>query len=395
MGSKIDNMSKNIEEILFLTIDFPPAGGGMSQHCFDVASALKKAGEPVVILAPGVGSIKYNDKTEFEVIRLKGVESGKVFNSYYKSLIIFFVYGLFYCLTHRVKAIFVNTWAMVGPLALALHKIFGIPYFVFAHGLDVYSSLKDDKVKKLMGVVFRNASTVIVISHFTKNLIEKAVKNVEIKILHPVIDLERFSLIPAEHKSALEGKKVILTVARLVESKNHQAVIRALPKVIERFPDLVYYVVGQGPTEKKLRSLADDLGLKDKVVFTGNVDQKQLSVYYNSCDIFILTSIEIPDSGEVEGFGIVFLEAGVYAKAVIGGRSGGIPDSVLDQETGLLVSPLDIEDISNVIIRLLSDDTLRKKLGDNARKRVENELNIDRLSQKLADIIKDGLDKKT
>ena len=124
------------------------------------------------------------------------------------------------------------------------------------------------------------------------------------------------------------------------------------------------------------------------MVFLSGVKDGELAAYYRSCDIFVLVSKEISDQGLVEGFGIVFLEAGLCSKPVIGGRSGGIPDAVADGVTGILVDPADKHAIASAIIRLLTDRELAKEMGENGRRRIENEFNIDAFGKKLENMFK-------
>ena len=102
----------------------------------------------------------------------------------------------------------------------------------------------------------------------------------------------------------------------------------------------------------------------------------------------MLASREIPGQGGVEGFGIVFLEAGLYAKPVIGGKSGGIPDAILDGVTGILVDPTDENAIASAIVRFLTDRDLARKMGENGKRRVENEFNIEVLGKELENAFK-------
>lgn len=377
---------KKMKRILFLTIDFAPVGGGMARHSSDVATALMKAGEAILVLTMGIeGDKDYDGKTNIPILRLRGIRQKRLFKSYFWSVMVFFAYTFYYCLTHEVKAIFVNTWSIVGIAAFMVKKILRVPYFIFSHGLDVYAPQNNKKVARLMRIVLRNASLVIAGSHFTKQLIETMV-DTKIRVLHPVVDIARFIRKDDSHKM-FEGKKVLLTVGRLVESKGHEAVIRSLKKVVEKFPDILYCIVGSGPTEESLKILINELGLTNTVIFAGQVDDEKLPSYYQSCNVFIMTSREIKERGEVEGFGIVFLEAGACGKPVIGSKSGGIPDAVIDGVTGILVDPLDIEGIADAIITILSNENLAARLGENGRKRVEKELNINRLGERLKEII--------
>lgn len=371
--------------MLFLTIDFPPMGGGMARHSYDVVTAIKKIGEQPLVVAPRMEGDSYFDKKiDIQIIRLKGIKIEKLFERYLWSATVFFGYAFYYCITHRVNAIFVNTWSIVGVAAFLIKKILGVPYVIFAHGLDVYAPQNNKKVARLMRLVLRNASLVIANSHFTKQLIKKMV-DTKIRVFHPVVDIERFAR-KEDCCKLFEGKKVLLTVGRLVESKGHDAVIRSLTKVIVRFPEILYCIVGEGPEGENLKTLVSNLGLSDTVFFAGEVEDEELPTYYRSCDVFILTSREIKERGEVEGFGIVFLEAAACGKPVIGGKSGGIPDAVIDDVTGILVDPMDVEGIADAIIRLLSDENLAARLGENGQKRVKDELNTNRFTERLREV---------
>lgn len=378
-----------MSKTLFFTIDFPPLGGGMSRHSLDVVLGLSYTKEPVIILAPQVGGDKrLDDDVGLAVVRLRGIKSGEIFNNYLRSVIIFFLYGFSYCLTRRVKAILANTWSIAGVAAFLIKKTLGIPYFVFAYGLDIYSVQANTKAAQLMRIVLRNASTVIAISNFTAHLVKSVIgEQGRIVVLNPIVDIKRFIAQACFSDKKVEGKKVILTVARLVESKNHETLIRAFAKVVKSIPEAVYRIIGEGPMESQLKELVNTLGLVDKVIFVGNVPDSELAGYYYSCAVFVMVSQEIKERGEVEGFGIVFLEAAACAKPVIGSKSGGIPDAVIDGVTGILVNPLNEDEIARAIVCVLQDEQLAKSLGENGRKRVESELTLENFGEKLKRII--------
>ena len=132
----------------------------------------------------------------------------------------------------------------------------------------------------------------------------------------------------------LQNKKILLSVGRLIERKGIDTVIQALPALLKRWPNLVYLIVGQGPAEKKLRQLVHNKNLAGRVYLIKNVTTQNLPAWYQLCDIFVLPARQIgPD---VEGFGLVYLEANLFGKPVIGGRSGGVAEGVIDHQTGLL-----------------------------------------------------------
>jgi phosphatidylinositol alpha-1,6-mannosyltransferase len=169
----------------------------------------------------------------------------------------------------------------------------------------------------------------------------------------------------------LDGARVLLTVGRLVERKGHDVVIRALRRVSEAIGPVRYLIAGSGSEERRLRALAADLGCADEVIFIGHVSDEDLPPLYAACDVFVMPSRALQERDGIEGFGIVFLEAGASGKPVIGGRSGGITDAVLDGTTGVLVNPQDVEEIAEALIRLLRDREDAARMGEEGRRRAE------------------------
>jgi phosphatidylinositol alpha-1,6-mannosyltransferase len=166
----------------------------------------------------------------------------------------------------------------------------------------------------------------------------------------------------------LVGRRVLLTVGRLIERKGHDTVIRAMVEIRRAFPDVVYVVAGSGPDEARLRSLATSLDLpSDAVRFVGEVRQDELAVYYSLADVFVMPNRIV--GSDVEGFGLVFLEAALSGRPAIGGRSGGAIDAIVDGVTGLLVDPNSGVAFTEAAHRLLSDSALAGRMGAAAKER--------------------------
>lgn len=166
--------------------------------------------------------------------------------------------------------------------------------------------------------------------------------------------------------STPEGPPTILTVARLLDCERYKgvdAVIRALPEVRRRVPDVVYEVVGDGDDRPRLEALAREIGVADRVRFRGRVWPDQLAAAYRKCTVFAMPSSK-------EGFGIVFLEAALFGKPSVGGNHGGTPEVVEEGVTGLLAEPGDGPGISAQIVRLLTDEAERVRMGTAARIRL-------------------------
>ncbi len=184
-----------------------------------------------------------------------------------------------------------------------------------------------------------------------------------------------------KQKLGLGKNKILLTITRLVRRKGIDRVIKALSNVVEKHPDLVYMIVGDGPEKEYLNGLVSQNKLEKYVYFRGKVPYSELNDYYNLCDVFVMPSRTIePD---VEGFGIVFLEAGACSKPVIGTFSGGIPDAIAHGKTGLLVEETDINQLSEAILRLFDDEELAARLGKEGRKRILEKSNWDVIAEKM------------
>ncbi len=369
---------------LFLTVDFPPMAGGMSRYAYDTALTLKSIAAEPVIIAPAIKTrASFHNISNLHIVRPIGMLPSKIFNCYILSTSIFFIYGIRYCLTGKIGVILANSWTLVGLAAFMLGKIFRVPYIVFAHGLDVGKPKANKKVDVLIRLVLENASMVLTNSNYTKSLVEKKVPRARIAVLHPPLGPAVCQGTTDLNNPTRHAGHVVITVARLVERKGQDTVLRALPAVIKRFPDLVYRIVGEGPYEANLRALARELGIENHVIFDGNVSDEKLRALYAESDIFIMTSREIQASGDVEGFGIVYLEAGAFGKPVIGSRSGGIPDAVIDGVTGILVEPEDEDGVTAAIIKLFSDGVFAGRLGYEGRRRAFEDSNMDVFAVKL------------
>ena len=365
--------------IVLATNDFPPKIGGIQTYCYQLAKNLTLLGEEVIVLAPGAeGDLGFDKKQDFKIIR--GRKKISLYFTFFSTL-----------RRERIEKILVAHRANYAHLASGANTLFKIPYDIIAYGGEILLSGRRKPIKKN----FKRAQKVITISNFTKErLIEIGIPEKKIVVIHPGVDPTKFNpeLSPSEIRKRfnLENKRVILTVSRLVKRKGHHNVLKALPQVLEKVPNLVYLIVGKGEEEKTLRKTARDLKLEERVVFAGGIVE-ELPPYYAACDLFIMPSYEIKEKGDVEGFGIVFLEANACGKPVIGGRSGGVPDAVIDGETGLLVDPLSINQIAQALIKLLTNPEYSQKLGKKGRERVEKELNWQKVAEKIRGVIREYL----
>ena len=265
-----------------------------------------------------------------------------------------------------------------GYVGLWLQRWLKLPFVVYAHGNEILSAIESDWEKPRLAL--RSAACVLANSRFTAGLLRGAgVRPEAIKIIPLGCDVEKFrprDPDPDLRKKLLgprAGGRVILTVGNLVERKGHDMVIRALPEICRTASEVTYLIVGDGTYRKRLEEIALEAGVRDRVVFAGKVPDEELAKCYSLCDVFAMPSRARLDARDIEGFGLVFLEANACGKAVVAGRSGGIEDAVVDGRTGLLVDPSDPRDIARAVLRLLSDDRLRGALGTQGHDRVQRE----------------------
>jgi phosphatidylinositol alpha-1,6-mannosyltransferase len=186
----------------------------------------------------------------------------------------------------------------------------------------------------------------------------------------------------------LHGKGVALTVARLMPRKGVDRTLEAVAALAPEFPDLVYVVAGDGPQRAELERRAAAPDLAGRVRFTGEVEDADVPALHRLADVFLLPSRR--EAGdEVEGFGMALVEAGASGLPVIGGRSGGIPEAVVEGETGLLVDGGDPRAIAGALRRLLEDAELARRLGAGGRREVERRLNWERAAAEAWGIVQE------
>ena len=260
-----------------------------------------------------------------------------------------------------------------------LRKLFGIPLIVFCHGDEISQTDRRRYQPKVRNFIYRHADAIVAANQFACDGLKRiGIPEGRIHKLTPGVDLQSFFARPVNseliERYRLLNKKVLLTVARLVPRKNVRIVIEALPNVLKEIPNLKYLVAGEGPEEGSLRQLVHDLHLDDVVEFVGNIPNQKISDFYNLCDVFVMVN-RLEKGGDVESFGMVFTEANAMGKPVIGGRSGGSAEAIVEGQSGFLVNPEDPKEVAERLLLLLKDEALAKKIGAFGKERVTNQFN--------------------
>jgi phosphatidylinositol alpha-1,6-mannosyltransferase len=278
----------------------------------------------------------------------------------------------------------------------------GIPYLVYVNGGDLLrerrkaarSAVKRMSARSILG----NASGIVATSRWVAQLASEVMNEVGVEKPPPVAALDlgtdpvHFN--PSRDTGALRRRwgvgdaPLILTVARLVPHKGQDMGIRALATLSRDFPNLRYIMVGEGHDELRLRSIARELGVTDKVGFVGPMRDDELPEAYATSTIYLGAS-RVDEEINVEGFGISFLEAGASGIPSVAGDSGGVRSAVRDGETGIVVPPTDADAITEAIRSLLLNPERRRQMGLAARHAVETHYNWDRVARDTRDFTSD------
>jgi phosphatidylinositol alpha-1,6-mannosyltransferase len=297
-------------------------------------------------------------------------------------------------LRHGIRVVHAGKNLPEGLVACWLRRCLGVPYVVYAHGEDIAVCNENPRLARQQEGVFRNAAAVIANSRYTSELVRaQGVAPERIVSISPGVEPARFTPGPASpdlrRRLGLDGKTVLLTVGRLQRRKGHDKVIEALPVILKSVPDLVYLIAGDGEELAALRQLADDRGVSHVVRFLGRVEDADLPALYRLCDVFVMANRTMP-GGDLEGFGIVFLEASACGKPVIGGRSGGTADSVREGVTGLLVDGASTEEIADAVVTLAGDAARRERMGREGRRLVVTEYDWDIITHRTQRVLAPG-----
>jgi len=262
--------------------------------------------------------------------------------------------------------------APLGLLSASMKRAGVLRTVALTHGHEVWWA----KVFPFNILLRRIGATVDVLTYlgeFTRNAIASALtakaKSAMVKIA-PGIDVDHFSPSDASElrqSLGLADKKVIVSVGRLVHRKGQDHLIESMPKILEAVPNAHLLLVGQGPYRDYLQQLVTKNALEDSVTFIGRIQHADLPQYICVGDIFAMPSRSRLMGLEVEGLGIVYLEASACGLPVLAGNSGGAPDAVLHNETGLVVDGTDNKQIATAAIELLTKEDSARKMGEVGR----------------------------
>ena len=372
--------------VLFVTYNFPPKLGGLEQVVLEVWRALGERSEVVTLAqhAPGLPS-----------------HDGDVYRAGGDGLARFFAFllrtGSRLVREGRFDVVVAGSALVAMPVAL-LARAARAGSVAITYGLDsIYPSLIYQGIYRIS---MPRLDRVIAISHATRNeAVARGVAPQRIEILHPGCHGGRFArprdALQLRQRWGLEGARVILSAGRLVKRKGVDRFVReCLPSVVARVPEAKLLLAGGNPEDALahsedmaglVREAAQQVGIAKHIVFTGRLDDDEMVGAFQLADVFVLPAV--PSPGDMEGFGIVLLEAAASGTPSVATRTGGIPDAVVDGETGTLVPSLDYGAMADALVAFLTDDHLRERVASKARERVMRDFLWEKVAPRYADAV--------
>lgn len=260
----------------------------------------------------------------------------------------------------------------------------GIQYIIVAFGLEIVKPVSS-RMEAARKSDFAEAALVYADSDFVADLVRTlAGKDTPVIVLNPGITPEQMDPIQKEladsviQEIGLEGR-FILSMGRLVHRKGFDLAVKAFDRIAEDWPEVDLVIAGDGDDREEVKTAVESSRNKDRIRMLGRISEQKKKALFQQCEFYVMANR--PVEGDIEGFGIVFLEANHYGKAVIGGNNGGVADAIIHEETGLLVNTPDITSLAGAMVKLLGDRELADAMGRAGKDRVIRIFQWSHLSQ--------------
>ena len=377
-----------MEKILCITNDFGPRAGGIETFVIGLIERLPRS--RVIVYTSAQDNSEHYDRRWLEEYGVEVVRD--------KAKILLPTPGVAYCVKAIVREREISTvfFGAAAPLALlsrTLRKT-GVTHIVaLTHGHEVWWS-KMWPFTMAMKSISRHVDHLTYLGEFTKRAISRSITReaaAHMVKIAPGIDTDHFSPQDASQlrsELGLSEKKVIVSVGRLVHRKGQDILIEAMPAIINEVPEAHILMIGEGPYRGYLENRVKALGLQERITFIGRIQYADLPKHICAGDLFVMPSRSRLAGLEVEGLGIVYLEASACGLPVIAGDSGGAPDAVLEGETGLVVDGTSKADVAAAVIELLQDADRSKAMGIRGREWIIQEWRWDIWASRFAQLLK-------
>lgn len=370
---------------LIVTNDFPPRQGGIQSFVHELARRLPP--DRLTVYAPKWdGAPEFDERQPFEVIRHPTSLMLPVPSVTRRAVAIAERRG--------AEAVIFGAAAPLGLITPALRRAGVTRAVAITHGHEAgWAALPG--ARTLLRRIGDETDVVTYLGEYFRLRLSKALTPAaaaRMMQLHPGVDATHFRPDPGagsaiRERHGLAGRPVVVCVSRLVRRKGQDTLLAAWPEVIRKVPGAALLIVGGGPRAAALHDLSERTGLTPSVRFTGPVPAAELPAHYAAGDVFAMPCRTRRGGLDVEGLGIVYLEASATGLPVVGGDSGGAPDAILDGETGYVVPGRDTAALAERLVALLSDPVTARAMGEKGRAWVERDWSWDLTAARLRSII--------
>lgn len=375
-----------MSRVLLVTNDFPPRPGGIQSYLGEFVGRLAEAtSHSVTVYAPQwKGAEAHDEAAGYRVVRHPGtlMLPGRAVDARMRRLI-------------GDQGIETVWFGAAAPLALLARRARGAGakrVVASTHGHEVGWSMLP-VARSVLRRIGDDTDIVTFVSRYTRSRFAPAFgPKASLEYLPSGVDTDKFRPDPAgraelRRRYGLGERPTVVCVSRLVPRKGQDMLIRALPSIRRRVDGAALVIVGGGPYLESLRALARDCGVADEVIFTGGVPAAELPTHHALADVFAMPCRTRGAGLDVEGLGIVFLEASASGVPVVAGKSGGAPETVRHNETGLVVDGGSVTEIADAVAELLTDRDRAAAMGAAGREWVTAQWRWDTLAARLAGLL--------
>lgn len=356
--------------VLLITNDFPPRDGGIESYLRDFCARLDPAN--LVVLASSRATSDelraYDESLPFRVYRMRDRVLLPLPHVARRAAQII--------RDENIDTVWFGAAAPLGLLADACRRAGASRIVSTTHGHEVGWSMLP-VTRQMLRRIGNSSDVVTYISRYTRGRFAAAFgPHAAFERLPSGVDIERFSPnaqagqeIRQRHGIGAE-QPLIVCISRLVRRKGQDMLIRSMPRILAQHPDARLLIVGVGPRGKALEQFARDCGVADQVIFAGKVSFDELPAYYNAGTVFAMPARTRGGGLDVEGLGIVYLEAQACGVPVIAGNSGGAPETVIDGETGVVVNGASADSVATGLLTVLDNPRRASEMGIHGREHV-------------------------
>ena len=373
--------------ILLVTNDFPPRPGGIQAYLEELVGPVARNGShTVTVYAPQwKGAERYDSDAGYDIVRHPGtlmLPVPSVANRMRRLIA-----------ERDIETVWFGAAAPLALLAELARRAGAGRVLASTHGHEVGWSMLP-AARSVLRRIGECSDVVTYISRYTRDRIASAFgRHAALEHLPPCVDSERFRPDPAARSDlraryGLGERPTIVCLSRLVPRKGPDMLIRALPALRQRVDGAALMIVGGGPYAPMLRRLAQRGGVSDHVVFTGGVPAAALPAHHAMADVFAMPCRTRGAGLDVEGLGIVFLEASATGVPVVAGRSGGAPETVQDGTTGLVVDGRSVGQIADAVTQVLTDPDRAAQMGAAGRRWVLERWRWDIHAERLGQLLR-------